>query len=91
MTESKKLEVVLDAIEEFEDEWYEKHPEGKYTEEHYEEFREAKKQYIEDYLREYERDLAEYEAERLEDYYNDGEHQYGWYQQDMIDRYRMER
>lgn len=42
-------------------------------------------------LREWNRAQAEAEADFLEDYYNDPVVQYGWHQQDVIDRWRMER
>ena len=91
MTDEKKLEVILDAIEEFECEWYEKHPEGSYTAIHYQEYRREKQYFVEDYLEEYEREAAEAEAQFIEDYENDPEIQYGWRQQDLIDLRRRER
>lgn len=91
MTDEKRLEVTLDAIEEFELEWYEKHPEGSYTETHYNEYRAAKREFVEEYLEDYERELSYAHEQFIEDYYNDPEVQYGWYQQDLIDMRRRER
>ena len=38
-----------------------------------------------------ERIAAEEAEQMMEDYYDDPVVQYGWYQQDIIDTYRMER
>ena len=90
MANSKRLEAILDALEEFELEWYEKHPEGIYTDTHYSEFKAAKLEYVEDYMKDYDREAAEAEAQFIEDYENSPEVQYGWYQQDLIDMRRRE-
>lgn len=89
--DSRTLELVLDAIAEFEFDWYEEHPEGRYTEEHYNEYKAAKFEYVEQYLMDYERAAAERRKQFIEDYENDPEVQYGWYQQDLIDMRRRER
>ena len=90
MTEERKILLTIDACEEFEQEWYEKHPDGHYTEEHYSEYRDAKREYVREYLKDYERDIAEAQAQFIEDYESDPEVQYGWYQQDLIDLRRRE-
>lgn len=66
--DSRTLELVLDAIAEFEFDWYEKHPEGSYTEEHYNEYKAAKFEYVEQYLMDYERAAAERRVQFIEDY-----------------------
>ena len=91
MANRARLEAVLDALEEFELEWYEKHPEGVYTERYFNEYKEAKLKYVENYMKEYDIEVAEAEAQFIEDYENDPEVQYGWYQQDLIDMRRRER
>ena len=80
------VEKILDIIEEFEREWYAEHS-SEYTDSHYDEYRAAKVEYIEDYMRAAEEARLEF----IEEYENGPETQYGWHQQDIIDRYRMER
>ena len=91
MADRRRLEAIIDALEEFEFEWNEKHPEGVYSQKLLDEYNTAKLDYVEDYMREYDRDVAEAQAQFIEDYENDPEVQYGWYQQDLIDLRRRER
>ena len=44
-----KLELVLEAIKEFELDWYNRHPDGKYTQEHWDEYQQEKQEWIDDY------------------------------------------
>ena len=91
MANSKRLEAIIDALEEFEFEWNEKHPQGVYSQKSLNEYKAAKLEYVEDYMREWDIEAAEAEAQFIEDYENDPEVQYGWYQQDLIDMRRRER
>lgn len=94
MKNFNELEVILDADEEFDTEWYKEH-DYNYTDNHFTEYKERKKQFIKDYLHEAEIEYfraMEYQMEyQADDYFSRGDVQYGWYQQDMIDLRRIER
>lgn len=65
------IDRLLDILEEFENEWYEKHS-SVWTDLHYDEYRKAK----EEYLREYEREMVEREQESIVEYENSLETQF---------------
>ena len=53
MTNGERFEAILNALEEFELDWYKKHPEGSYTDTHYSEFKAAKLEYLNGYMKEW--------------------------------------
>ena len=81
-----RLELVLEAVKEFELEWYHKHPDGKYTQEHWEEYQQEKKEWVDDWCR------SAYQAhkERVELLEEEQEHN-GFYRfQDEMEMWRRE-
>jgi len=81
------LEMVLNAVEAFERDWYAEHPDGKDVEANWEEYQDMKRKYIKDYMR----DCAEAEREMIENL-EERQHQSGFYAfQDQMDLRRFER
>ena len=80
------LDLILDAIEAFERDWYAEHPDGKDVEANWDEYQEEKRQYIRDYLRSVEESNRELIEELEEE-----QHRSGFYAfQDLMAMHRRE-
>lgn len=82
-----KLDLVLEVIKEFELDWYNRHPDGKYVQEHWDEYQQEKREWINEWLRA----EAEAEKERIE-LLEEEQERNGFYRfQDEMDMWRRER
>lgn len=87
MNEEQRLNTMIDAVGEFEREWYRIHPDGKYVAEHWDEYQMEKREFIDEYMRNAEESWDE-QIEMLEE----EQHKNGFYVfQDMMEMYRYER